>query len=296
MEDAFPSDPLSSPPKLNRVYGRPRPPESLLKRARSSSPTPRTAAKKIRTIPSPPASGSAPAASPPFKPAYKTPVTPPRTTLPKLEDLIAASAQKQKIKAKAKEREKAKSKAVAKEKQPGQHSQPPIKFEETRSTSRSSEERRQQRELETVGDAVINWDATLEKMAANHTGAGDVSPSKSLSSIADSNSLESPQESGMDLPDFSHGAPFEPMGASTQPMGILGGESLGTTERGERGFGQNDFGYPMRYESQMDVESNMQGVEELLDADVVGYTAGPWMGAGSDDEEPKWGGNIDSSP
>jgi len=150
-------------------------------------------------------------------------------------------------------------------------------------------------------DSVINWDATLEKMNANHTGAGAASPTKSLSSIADSNSIESPQGSGMDLPNFSHGEPFDPLAASTQPMGLLGGEeSLGTTERGGRGFGQpDDFRYPMPYESQMDVESNMQGVEELLDADVGGYT-GPWMGAGSDgDEDEQWGGrngNIGSSP
>ncbi|KAF8207589.1 hypothetical protein K438DRAFT_1815267 [Mycena galopus ATCC 62051] len=297
-EDVPSSSPLSSPPKVSRVYGRGGPSQSQLKRARSSSPTPHTTTKKIRAAPSAPVSGSAPAASPPFKAVYKTPVTPPRNALPKLEDLIAASAQKQKSKAKAKEREKGKAKV-----QPAQKSNPSSKSpEDTRSTSQSSEERRRHRELEAgisvVGNAVINWDETLEKMTANHVGAGDVSPTKSLSSIADSNSLESPQNSGMDLPNFSSGAPFEPMGASTQPMGMLGEESLGTTERGERAFGQpNDFGYPMRYESQMDVESNMQGVEELLDADVGGYT-GPWMRAGSDgDEDAQWDGrNIDSSP
>ncbi|KAJ7903695.1 hypothetical protein B0H14DRAFT_2665986 [Mycena olivaceomarginata] len=287
------STPFSSPTKNPRVYGRPRPLESPLKRARSSSPTPNTAAKKLRTDPSPPASGSAPAASPPSKkPASKMPYTPPRNTLPKLQDLIAASAQKQKSKAKSKEKGKAKAK-------PALSSNPPSKSpEEARSTSRSSEELRQRGTETRIGAAVINWDATLEKMNANHTGAAAASPTKSLSSIADSNSLESPQEpNSMDMPDFSNGAPFDPIGASTQPMGMLGSESMGTTERGARGFGQpDDFGFPMRYESQLDVESHMQGVEDLLDADVGGYT-GPWMGAGSDDDE-QWGGNVnlDSSP
>ncbi|KAJ6513417.1 hypothetical protein C8R45DRAFT_963602 [Mycena sanguinolenta] len=292
VQDVVPSSsPLSSPPKLSHVYGRGRPVESPLKRARSSSPTPRTAAKKIRVIPSPPESSSAPAASPSFKPVSKAPVTPPRNKLPTLEDLIAASAKKPRSKGKAKAKEREKAKAPAKEKQPVQRSEPPSKSpEETRSTSRSSEERRQ---LETVGDAVINWDG--DAALSNHTGAGDVSPSKSLSSIAGSNSLDSPEETGMDLPGFSQGVPFEPLGTSTQPMGLLGEESLGTTERGGRGFGQNGFEYLMRYDSQMDVETNMQGVEKLLDADVDGYT-GPWMGAGSDGGDEQWGGNIDSSP
>ncbi|KAF7375036.1 hypothetical protein MSAN_00389700 [Mycena sanguinolenta] len=286
------SSPLSSPPKVSRVYGRRQPSESPLKRARSSSPTPRTAAKKIRAIPSPPESSSAPAASPSFKPASKAPVTPPRNTLPTLVDLIAASNQKRKSEARVKAKERERAKATVKEKR----SEPPSKSpKDIRSNSSFSEERRQQRELETVGNAVINWEANWEKMAANHTGAGDVSPSKSLSSIAGSNSVESPEESKMDLPNFSQGAPFEPLGTSTQPMGLLGGESLGTTERGERGFGQNDFVDLMRYDSQMDVESNLQGVEKLLNADVDGYT-GPWMGAGSDGGDEQWGGNIDSSP
>jgi hypothetical protein len=208
--------------------------------------------------------------------------------------LIAASAQKQKSKAKAKEREKGKGKA--KEKRPSQKPQSKSSPVESASTS----EERLEAGIGRMGDAVINWDAALEKMMVNQVGDGAVSPTKSLSSIDGSNSLES--QNSRDLPDFSHDVPFDPQGASTQPMGRLeAGESLGTTERGARGFGQPvDFSsYPMRYESQMDVESNMQGVEELLDADVGRYT-GPWMGAGPDgDEDEQWGGRggqIDSSP
>ncbi|KAK7032999.1 hypothetical protein R3P38DRAFT_2920084 [Favolaschia claudopus] len=286
VEEVPSSSPMS--PKLSHAYGKSRLSESPLKRARSSSPTPITAPKRIRAAP-PPGSRHTPAVPPPLKPASKAPITPPRNALPKLEDLIAASAQKQKSKAKAKKAKEKLSEKSSSSKSP----------DVARSTSRLSEEQRQ-REVE-IGDTIINWDATLDKMAANHAASGASSPAKSLSSIAESNSLESPHGSGsgeLDLPKFSDGVPFDPIGASTQPMGQLGGESLGTTERGARGFGQSgSMGFPMHFESQMDVESNMQGVDDLLDADVGGYT-GPWMGAGSDDEDQQWvgrSGMVDSS-
>ncbi|KAJ6494670.1 hypothetical protein C8R47DRAFT_1116731 [Mycena vitilis] len=284
------SSPLSSPPKNSRVYGRPRASESPLKRARSSSPTPLKAVKKPRTVlplAVGQASGSTPAvSSASVKPLFQAPSTPPRNTLPKLEDLIAASAQKSKAKAKERERGKGKINGKHRVHDAKPRSKTPVK-------SPSSEERLEAG-IDVMGDAVINWDATLERMSANHDG--DVSPTKSLSSINESNSLES--QNSMDLPNFSHGEPFDPQGGSTQPMGRLeAGESLGTTERGGRGFGQPvDFGFPMRYESQMDVESNLQGVEDFLDADVhVGGYTGPWMPAGMDEDE-QWGGQIDSSP
>ncbi|KAJ7158905.1 hypothetical protein C8R46DRAFT_1224804 [Mycena filopes] len=297
-EEVPSSSPLSSP-KNNRVYGRPRPLESPLKRARSPSPTLLTAAKKPRpTLAS--GSGSSGSRAIP-KPPSKTPLTPPRNGLPTLADLIAASAQKKKMA--KKEREKTQTKAQEKQPERGS-SKPQSKSPEEPIFASAEEQRRLDLEagIGVMENAVINWDAHLERIAANR--ADDISsPTKSLSSIHDSNSLESPEgDNSMDLPNFSQGAPFDPQFGSTQPMGRLeGGESLGTTERGGRGFGQqDDFGFPMRYESQLDVESNMQGVEELLDADVGGYTGGPWMGAGPDgDEDEQWGGRHglpESSP
>ncbi|KAJ7773063.1 hypothetical protein B0H16DRAFT_137855 [Mycena metata] len=297
-EEVPSSSPLSSPPKNRHVYSRSRPSESPLKRARSPSPTPLPAAKKSR-----PAAASGSGASTSqliFKSPSKSPITPPRNTLPRLEDLIAASTQKKK-KAKGKEREKPPSKAP--EKQPVRGGSKPQSKSSAEPIATSSDERRPldlEAGIVAVEDAVINWDAHMERIEANRRD--DLSsPAKSLSSIHDSNSLESPEaENSMNLPDFSQGAPFDPQFGSTQPMGRLGaGESLSTTERGGRGFGQQvDFGFPRAYESQMDVESNMQGVEELLDADVGGYT-GPWMGAGPDgDEDEQWGGRdvLESSP
>ncbi|KAJ6577217.1 hypothetical protein B0H19DRAFT_1061888 [Mycena capillaripes] len=286
------SSPLSSPPKNSRVYGRPRPAESPLKRGRSSSPTPLNPAKKTRpTLPASPGAAIGSVAPSSSKPAFKMPFTPPRNTLPKLEDLLAASAQKQKSKAKAKEKGKGKAKEPAHNAKPQSK---PSKSSPVESIASSDERQRElEARIDVMEDDVIDWDATLERMMVNQASDGDVSPTKSLSSINDSNSLES-QQNSMDLPDFSNGAPFDPQGGSTQPMGRLeAGESLGTTERGGRGFGQPlDIGFPMRYESQMDVESNMQGVEELLDADVGGYT-GPWMGTGLDgDEDEQWARSL----
>ncbi|KAJ7659930.1 hypothetical protein B0H17DRAFT_1095722 [Mycena rosella] len=319
-DDVPSSSPLSSP-KNSRVYGRPRLPESPLKRARSSSPTPLSVSKKPRAaLPSSPgpASGSAPPTSPSpakAKPSSIAPFTPPRNPLPKMADLIAASsAQKQKSKGKGKEREKQKERS--KEKQ--QHayspkpksespSQSPRLMEDPEELNRDisvspSEQRRLDLEAG-VGVAehdVNNWDEALENTIAGFVVDAVASPSKSLSSIDGSNSLES--QGSMELPDFSHGDEFDPQCASTQPMGQLeSGVSLTTTERGGRGFGQpqEDYSYPMRYESQMDVESNMQGVEQLL-AEDVGRYSGPWMGQGpDDDDEEQWGqgsGQIDSSP
>ncbi|KAJ7022600.1 hypothetical protein C8F04DRAFT_1137470 [Mycena alexandri] len=291
-EEVPSSSPLSSPPRNSRVYGRPRPSESPFKRARSPSPTPLTTAKKSRPAG---ASGSGASTLP-----RKTPITPPRNPLPRLEDLIAASTQKKK--AKGKEREKTQSKAP--EQQSVRGGSKPQSKSSVKPISTSSDGQRPldlEADIVAVEDAVINWNAHVDRIEENRRD--DLSsPAKSLSSIHDSNSLESPEvENNMDLPDFSQGAPFDPQFGSTQPMGRLGaGESLSTTERGGRGFGQQvDFGLPMAYESQIDVESNMQGVEELLDADVGGY-AGPWMGAGPDgDEDEQWGGRdgvLESSP
>ncbi|KAJ7475720.1 hypothetical protein FB451DRAFT_1244457 [Mycena latifolia] len=302
------SSPLSTPPKNSRVYGRPRLSESPLKRARSSSPTPLSAAKKPRAaLPSSPvpASGSAAPSSPsPSKPASNAPFTPPRNPLPQLADLIAASAQK-KSKTKAKEREKQKGKSKEQQQpvpppKPKSESPPSHLVDDQEELDRETsgspdgEQGRLNKEagIGVMEDDVMNWDYALEKVTAD----GNASPSKSLSSIDGSNSLESHES--MDMPDFSHGAPFDPQAGSTQPMGMLeGGESMTTTQRGGRGYGQPVDYYPMAYESQMDVESNLQGVEQLLNADV----AGPWMGRGPDDEdEDQWGdrgsGQIDSSP
>ncbi|KAJ6544807.1 hypothetical protein DFH09DRAFT_1172800 [Mycena vulgaris] len=312
-DDVPSSSPLSSPPKNTRVYGRPRPSESPLKRARSSSPTPLTAVKKPRAplLSSPgPASGSGPPTTPsPSKPGSKGPFTPSRNALPKLADLIAASAQKQKGKAKAKQKGKGKEKEPPvpiprlMSESPPLHSPILAEDQEELNLDMSDEQRRLDLEagIGVMEDDVINWDQTLERITTERVMDAVASPSKSLSSIDGSNSLDS--QRSMDLPDFSHGAEFDPQGGSTQPMGRLeGGESLTTTERGGRGYGQPvDYSYPMRYESQMDVESNVQGVEQLLKTDVGAYAGGPWMGAGpDDDEEERWGGRgsgqIDSSP
>ncbi|KAJ7104270.1 hypothetical protein B0H15DRAFT_795062 [Mycena belliarum] len=312
-EEVPSSSSVSSPPKNTRVYGRPRP-ESPLKRPRSPSPTPVPPAKKPRAaLPSfpVPASGSAASSSSPgpSKLAARAPLTPPRSVLPKLADLIAASAQK-KSKAKSKEREKQKGKAKAHPPvKPNSESPPPRvedKEEEPQDMSKSpdaDEMRRPDLEvgIEVAEDDMINWDSTMEAATAGWGMDALASPSKSLSSIDGSNSLESQDSNENDMPEFSSGRVIDLQGGSTQPMGMLeGGASLTTTERGGRGFGQpQEFDYPMQYESQMDVESNMQGVEELLDADV--RFAGPWMGRGpDDDDEDQWGGQgsgqIDSSP
>ncbi|KAJ7127128.1 hypothetical protein C8R44DRAFT_780496 [Mycena epipterygia] len=301
------SSPLSSPPKNSRVYGRSS--ESPLKRARSSSPTPDGVAKKTRAaLPSSPglASSSAPTSPVPSKFRSKAPFTPPRNALPKLTDLIAASAQKQKSKAKAKGREKGKAKEIQPLYKPKSQSPPPPQSPQIPAEENTSESAEEQRRLDVeagidvieddvIEDDVINWDFAADKTTAGLDMDPMPSPTKSLSSIDGSNSLES--QDSMGLPDFSHGAPFDPQAGSTQPMGRLegAGESLGTTERGECGFGQpDDLGYTMRYESQMDVESNMQGVEQMIDADV----GGPWMGrgVGSNDDEEEWGRGIDTSP
>ncbi|KAJ7494616.1 hypothetical protein B0H11DRAFT_2276812 [Mycena galericulata] len=276
------SSPLSSPPKNSRVYGRPRPSESPLKRPRSPSPSPVVAKKSRPVLPSPPApdSGSGPSMSrTPSKPDSKPPVTPPRSTLPKLQDLIAASAQKKSMtkgKGKAKEKPRPKPKSPSPE-----PPSPQVKEEDEDEADEEEAEERRRLDLEAGIDVmeqdVINWDHTLEQM-----------------------STKLAENAHGSMPHFSNGEAFDPQGASTQPMGRLegAGESAGTA-RG--GFGQpQDFGFPMTYESQMDVESNMQGVEELLDADVGGYTVGgPWMGTGPDkeDDDEHWGGGqIESSP
>ncbi|KAJ7227076.1 hypothetical protein GGX14DRAFT_628092 [Mycena pura] len=278
------SSPLSSP-KNTRTYERLRPRESPRKRARSPSPMPITPAKKSHVeVPSSsrPGSGSAPPASTssPIKREHKAPFTPPRNALPKLADLLAASAHKKKTKAKAKDKINLK----GKEKQQRASGRPQDPMQQDAEPSSLTEEQGHDMEASIAKMAahVINWDAAMDKAEAQLDMAAVPSPTKSLSSIDGSNSLES--QGSMDMPDFSHDVPFDPQGASTQPMGrIEAGESLGTTERGVRGFGQPDeYGFPMRYESQMDVENNMQSVEKLLDADVGGY-AGPWMG--EDDEQ-----------
>ncbi|KAJ7741400.1 hypothetical protein DFH07DRAFT_964955 [Mycena maculata] len=292
------SSPLSSPTKNTRVYGRPRGTELPAKRPRSPSPTP-LVAKKTRSVASPPApaSGSGPSSSrAPSKPGSKLPLTPPRNTLPKLEDLIAASA---------KSKAKAKGKAKAKPKPKSPSPQPPSPRSLEEEEEPDEEERRRldlEKGINVMEEDVINWEHTLENLTTKLVENAVASPSKSLSSIDDENSLESHNSMGS-MPDFSHGAAFDPQGGSTQPMGLLeSGESMGTTARG--GFGQPDeFGFPMRYESQMDVESNMQGVDELLNQDVAGYK-GSWMGQGPDDDDDddderrggREGGQIDSSP
>ncbi|KAJ6618158.1 hypothetical protein B0H10DRAFT_2189650 [Mycena sp. CBHHK59/15] len=303
------SSPLSSP-KNSRVYGRLRAPDSSPpKRPRTSSPTPLQPAKKAARMIVPSSSGPTPPTSPsPFKrdgSSSKMPITPPGplNPLPKLEDLLAASAQKKALaKKKGKQKEK---QPVRKPKQPSPKPPSPKIAEEAVSPGAAEEQRRLDLEagIGVLEDDVINWDHTLERLVTEQVADALASPTKSLSSIDGSNSLES-QETDPEMPDFSHGAPFDPQGGSTQPMCQLecGGASLGTTEQGGRGFGQQEasFSYPMRYESQMDVESNMQGVEELLDADVGRYT-GPWMGTGpDDDDDEQWGGRgsgqLDTSP
>jgi hypothetical protein len=235
----------------------------------------------------------------PSKPLSTAPFTPPANPLPKLADLLAASAQKAKAKAKAKAKEREqKGKQVAQPKPPS-----PPHIPEEPSPAR-------QHDIEVLAKDVINWEAMAPKDPASTDPIADVSPTKShksLSSIDDSDSLGS---RGNDLPDFSNGALFEPQGASTQPMGLLGEESIGTsTEMGARGFGQQSSGggsfgnvFPMQYESQIDVENNVQRVEALLHNDVGQFVSAPspWMGAGpdNDDDDDGWGHGkqVDSSP
>ncbi|KAJ7170575.1 hypothetical protein C8R43DRAFT_979895 [Mycena crocata] len=308
-EDVPSSSPLSSPPKNSRVYGRPRPSESPLKRRRSSSPTPNLVKKNRPSSPGPASSSALPTPPPLVKAAFSTPFTPTRNGLPRLEDLVAASAQKQKSKTKSKEREKqkvkGKAKAVHSSKPKAEPTSPPSLGSQSSQIQEAQEqfdldpaEAKRRLDIEEAIDGieqdVMNW-GPVDKMPEY----GATSPSKSLSSIADSNSLES--HNG--VPDFSNDAVFEPQGASTQPMGHLAnGESqstgLGTTQRSGRGYGQPVDLFPMRYESQMDVESNMQGVEQLLNEDVGRFTTSPWMGAGpDDDEDEQFGrGQPDSSP
>ncbi|KAF7327842.1 hypothetical protein MKEN_00364000 [Mycena kentingensis (nom. inval.)] len=134
-------------------------------------------------------------------------------------------------------------------------------------------------------EEMFDWDAAAEEQLAAIPPIP--SPTKSLSSIDGSNSVES-DESRAGLPKYSD---FDPQGASTQPLSRL--ESLGDY-RALRGFGNmanSSFGYPMQFESQLDVESNMQGVERLLDADVGGYSA-PWA-AGEDEQ---WDARADEVP
>ncbi|KAJ7650407.1 hypothetical protein FB45DRAFT_779487 [Roridomyces roridus] len=253
------SSPLSSPPTR----------ESAFKRPRSASPTP-IVNKKPRPAPR---------------------ITPPNSTLPKLQDLIAASAQKKREKGKGKAKEKPFPVLRRKTSSP----LPALKRKSSSPLAAASSPVQNDDEdggkrFDGIED-VINWDHALEGKLSEHVM---VSPSKSLSSIDGSNSLES--QDGMAMPNFSDGAIFDPQGASTQPMGRLesGGSSLDTMDRG--GFGQPvDFGFPQTYESQTDVESNMLGVEQLLDHDV----GGPWMGMGAepDEDEERWrGGEIESSP
>ncbi|KAF7312353.1 hypothetical protein MIND_00248400 [Mycena indigotica] len=260
---AGPSKPVIHPPP-------PSPKDSLTKRQRSSSPIEQddVPAKKARI------SSTSPSVSPASKKiAYRQPVTPPRP-LPHLTDLLAASEKKRKLQDKGKAREKPISFASSKPKSFRRFKTTPPKLAtHVEPVEASAEE---------MADNMINWEAAAEEQLALIPPVP--SPTKSLSSIDGSNSIES-QDS---LPKY------DPPNASTQPLSRLeAGSSLGTTER-YRGFGQpQDFGFPIRYESQMDIESNMQGVDKLLDDDVGGYT-GPW---GEDDEQ--WDARADvptSSP
>ncbi|KAJ7052587.1 hypothetical protein C8F01DRAFT_1170517 [Mycena amicta] len=276
---AAPSQTPTSSPRNTRVYGRSRVLESPPKRQRSPSPMEESPPKKARVAASSPAVPPSLPKKTPFKVISRPPFTPPRSNLPKLTDLIAASEQKRRLKGKGKAKEKPQSLASSKPKASRPNSTSPKQQDD------GDGDARMEANIEEMADKLINWAATAEERAAMIPAVP--SPTKSLSSIDGSNSVDSQDSS----PKFSQ---FDPQAVSTQPLSRLeAGESLGTTER-LRGFGQPDddmdFGFPMRYESQLDVETNLQGVKKLLDEDVGGYT-GPW---GHDDEQ--WDARADIPP
>nr|GAT60846.1 predicted protein [Mycena chlorophos] len=303
--DAGPSKsmPPSSSPRNHRRYGRSQARETPPKRQRSPSPGDEaTPAKKPRPPPSPLVASVSSPSSPkkaqlPFKLPSRAPFTPQRKPLPKMADLIAASENNKregKEKAKSKEKEKTEEMEMEKDKESDKGKQKnkptsnassskPASSKPASSAGRISKSASSSPKSVPQDDAeaqieemenIINWEAMKERIAMIPPVA---SPTKSLSSIDGSNS-EFSQES---IPKYSQ---FNPQGASTQPMGQLEAEaSVGTTEN-MGGFGQQDesqFGFPMRYESQMDVEANLQGVERLLNEDVGGYTSN-W---GREDEQ-----------
>ncbi|KAG9225707.1 hypothetical protein CCMSSC00406_0007564 [Pleurotus cornucopiae] len=124
----------------------------------------------------------------------------------------------------------------------------------------------------TLDKAALNLDvkSLYDALDASYHIGYDIdmsSPAKSLSSIAGSDSEDSDEEAGDALRDttFINAAKgFEPLGASTQADGG-GGFAFGGMSQASVGGGIRSFGM---YNSQFDVEGEVDRVSELLERDV----------------------------
>ncbi|KAF4604382.1 hypothetical protein EYR40_001560 [Pleurotus pulmonarius] len=124
----------------------------------------------------------------------------------------------------------------------------------------------------TLDKAALNLDvkSLYDALDASYHIGYDIdmsSPAKSLSSIAGSDSEDSDEEAGDALRDttFINAAKgFEPLGASTQADGG-GGFAFGAMSQASVGGGIRSFGM---YNSQFDVEGEVDRVSELLERDV----------------------------
>lgn len=124
----------------------------------------------------------------------------------------------------------------------------------------------------TLDKATLNLDvkSLYDALDASYHIGYDIdmsSPAKSLSSIAGSDSEDSDEEAGGALRDttFINSAKgLEPLGASTQADGG-GGFAFGAMSQASVGGGIRSFGM---YNSQFDVEGEVDRVSELLERDV----------------------------
>ena len=260
---------------LPTVPARPQNPDTVESRKRPLSVTPERVLKRARTMPSPltgplpdPASISSDpppqSAPPPSTPTNgndkrnhsPSPITPKRPgQLPTLTELLA-SAKKSKMSPKGKGRKISGDKAAVADGVDGKaKARLPFPKEEPQ--------------------------CRPEDAYAMNTDIGDASPTKSLSSLAGSDSDSDSQPGSPLMPSFTHDAEesFNPICSSTQmPFGVARDGMLGTGSIGGgsvgigtgTGFGRTSsgFGFGMGYNSQFDVEGEVDRVSELLERDV----------------------------